>query len=177
MPQPDNVTPFRPRRAPPRPAPGNPLKSHRGKAVIVHTLTLVAFAISLFTTLASLRPTLVASGIAMNVGAPPVALGLLNYLVLALVIAAVLIAASNRSEGMPWATTHHEFALRTLVIGWAVTTLVRLLGLLPGVGVATLLVIVIVTAVVLLWTFVRGSVALVFAVLRKPMPRPTGLLL
>jgi uncharacterized membrane protein len=145
--------------------------------VIVHAFTLVAFAISLFTTLASLSPTLVASGIPVNVGAPQVAVGLLNYVVLALVIAAVLIAASNRREGMPWAMTHHEFALRTLVIGWAVTTLVRLLGYLPGVGAATFLVILIVTVVVLLWTFLRGSVALVFAVLRKPMPRPTGLLL
>jgi uncharacterized membrane protein len=154
MPQPDNVTPFRPRRAPPRPNPGNPLKSHRGKVLIVHGLTIAAFAVFAVADL-------------FVRGSP------LGFLGLAIAIAAVAIAASNRHEGMPWAMTHHEFALRTIVIGAVVSTLASLVSFIPGMATPAFWILV----AVALWVLIRAAAGVVFAILRKPMPRPTGLLL
>ena len=146
----DNVTPFRPRR-PQRPAPkrSDPLKSHRGKVVIVHLLTLAAFAIYLLTR------------------AP------ITFLGLAFGIAAIAIASSNRREGMPWATTHHEQALRTIVIGAAVWTLGSLLAFIPGMGSVSFGI----TIVVGLWVLLRAGVGLVLGGLRKPVPNARGMLI
>ncbi|MBL8549585.1 MAG: hypothetical protein JNJ73_06350 [Hyphomonadaceae bacterium] len=146
----DNVTPFRPRR-PQRPAPKrtDPLKSHRGKVIIVHSLTLAAFAIYLFT-------------------GPPI-----TFVGLAFGIAAIAIASSNRREGMPWATTHHEQALRTIVIGAAVWTLGSLLAFFPGMSSVAFGI----SIVVAIWVLVRAGVGLVLAALRKPVLNARGMLL
>jgi uncharacterized membrane protein len=143
----DNVTPFRPRRPPPKRS--DPLKSHRGKAVIVHALTLGAFATYLFAN-------------------PPV-----TFFGLALGIAAIAIAASNRREGMPWATTHHEQGLRTIVIGAAVWTLGSLLAFFPALASVSFGI----TVVVALWVLLRAGVGIVLAGLRKPVPNPRGMLI
>lgn len=148
MPERDNVTPFR-RPSKPRPERSNPLKSHRGKVVLVHALTLAAFAAYYF------------------LQAP------LTYLGLALGIAAVAIAASNRHEGMPWALTHHEQATRTIIIGAAVWTLGSLLSFIPGAGVATPWV----QLIAAIWVALRAAIGLALAGLRRPVPNPRGLLI
>src|SRR5262245_11659306 len=108
----DNVTPFRrpPKRAPaPQQKGGMGFKTHRGRAVLVQVLTLAAFALNFFFTTAPL------SFIGMAVG-----------------IAAAFIAVSNRDAGMPWANTHHEHALRTLIIGYSIWVLASLLSYIHG---------------------------------------------
>ena len=146
----DNVTPFRPRR-PQRPAPkkSDPLKSHRGKVLIVHALTLAAFAIYLFTS------------------AP------VTFLGLAFGIAAIAIASSNRREGMPWAITHHEQGLRTIVIGAAVWTLGSLLAFIPAMSSVSFGI----SIVVALWVLLRSGAGLVLGALRKPVLNARGMLL
>lgn len=154
----DNVTPFRrpPRRPPPRQPGGNPLRSHRGKAVLVHVLTLAAFGVYAFarfflTGSQDFLVTLV--GLAFGIGA-------------------LLIAAANRYEGMPWAVTHHEHGLRTIVIGAAAWTLISLLGMLPGAGIFVYYALVAVAA----WVALRAIVDLVLAVMRRRVPNPKSLL-
>ncbi|MGE3248978.1 MAG: hypothetical protein AB7J28_01465 [Hyphomonadaceae bacterium] len=144
----DNVTPFR-RRPKPRPEPSNPLRSHRGKVLLVHALTLTAFAIYFLLT----TPW--------------------TYIGLALGIAAVAIAASNRHEGMPWALTHHEQATRTIIIGAVAWTLGSLLAFIPGLGVATPWIHIIVA----LWVGLRALIGFVLAGLRRPVPNPRGFLI
>ncbi len=147
-PQPDNVTPFRPRRPPPRRGGGLGLKSHRAKAIMAHALTLGSFGVYFF------------------LPAPP-----MSYLGLALGIAALAMAAGNRDEAMPWARTHHEHALRTIVIGAAVWTLSSLLLFFGG----TFSAIVFWTRVVIaVWVLIRAGAGLVLATLRKPIPNPRG---
>ncbi|MBI1251685.1 MAG: hypothetical protein GC189_09465 [Alphaproteobacteria bacterium] len=147
----DNVTPFRRRRPAPRKGGGMGWKSHRGKALMAHGLTLGAFAIYFF------------------FPAPPI-----SYLGLAVGIAAVAIAAGNRDDGMPWARTHHEHVLRTLIIGAAVWTLSSLL-LLFGSGFLSF--VVWTRIAVCVWVLIRSGVGLILASLRKPIPHPRGALL
>ncbi len=157
----DNVTPFR--RPPPKrpPAPqqeGWGFRTHRGKAVLAHLLTVAAFVLSLMFPL------------------PP-----MSFVALAAAVAAFLFVYSNRGAAMPWANTHHEHALRTLVIGYSILTLLSLLGMVvntplsleqvrSGVslfafwaGLATVL-----------WALLRALIALVLAVLRRPVWHPRG---
>lgn len=56
---------------------------------------------------------------------------------LALGIAAVVIAAGRRDEGPAWIRSHHEFALRTIVIAGALWTLLSLATFLPILILAT----------------------------------------
>jgi len=156
MTRPDNVTPFRPRRPPPKPkrSGGNPLKSHRGKVLFVHAMTLAAF---------------------LCYAASSFVLGprsLISYVGLAFGIAAVAVAASNRREGMPWAVTHHEHALRTVVIGAASWMLANLLLFLPLLGIVSFWL----TVGIAIWTITRASVDMVLGVLRKPIPNPKSFL-
>jgi uncharacterized membrane protein len=149
---PDNVTPFRPRRPAPKPAQrSGGLASHRGKAVLGHVLTLAAF------------------GLSFLFPAPP-----LSYLAMAVGVAGVAIAFSNRTEAMPWAQTHHEHALRTLLIGYAVWVLsALLLSLFGPLAVA----LPFIRIAVLVWVAIRSGIGLVLAILRKPIPHPHGVLL
>ena len=141
MARPENVVPLRPRRRPRRQF--DP-RAPRTQVLIVHTLTAATFALHF------------------------VADGALRYLAVALGVAAIAIAAGRRTEGMPWACTHHEFALRTLLIGGVAWVLVLLAGLLPGVGAFAGIAVLVICAWVALrvvWGFVRG-------VMRLPITRP-----
>jgi len=147
----DNVTPFR--RPPKRPvAPqqrgGLGFKTHRGKAVLVHLLTAAAFTVNFF------------------YPSPP-----LYYVGLGVAIAAGLLAFTSRGQGMPWVNTHHEHAIRTLIIGYAIWMLGGMLTYIHGVLAPATLVVQIAVAI---WGVVRAAIALVLAVMRKPIPNPTG---
>ncbi len=131
----DNVTPFR--RPPKRPvAPqqsgGWGFKTHRGKVVLVHLLTLIGLIVA---------------------------------------IAAVVLAYSNRGEAMPWANTHHEHALRTLVIGYAVWVVGSLLTLING---ALFTIALFIQLGVLIWAAIRAGIALVLGIMRRPLWNPRG---
>lgn len=159
----DNVTPFR--RPPPRPsAPqqegGFGFKTHRGKAVLVHLLTIAAF-------LLNFLPYVLAF-LAINLGVPNF---VLQLPAMAAGIAGALVAHTNRYQGMPWAVTHHEHALRTLIIGWVIWILGSMLSYIHGaLGILTIFV----HLGVAVWALVRASIALVFAINRKPIANPKG---
>ena len=157
----DNVTPFRPRRSPKVAQKGPGLSSPRGKAVLVQTMTLLAFTLGLILTYlaAVLR---IPGGIAqLVIQLGPTVVGVIG----------VLIAVANRRDGMPWAATHHEHALRTLVFGFVVMLLAGMLAnLIPAAGSAVL----VLNIVVMIWAVIRAAVGLVLAVLRRPIWRPTG---
>ena len=159
----DNVTPFRPRRPPPKAprAPNFGIATHRGRAVLVQLLTLIVFVLSFFLRF------------------PP-----WSYLVTAIAVAGVAVAASSRAGAMPWAATHHEHALRTLLFGYTIITLVSLISLLfpPSMAAPTVLFVVMqiqlwTTILVAIWAAIRAGVGLVLAIMRKPIWHPKGLLL
>jgi uncharacterized membrane protein len=157
----DNVTPFR--RPPKRPvAPqqsgGLGFKTHRGKAVLAHLLTIAAYVLTILFPVAPLA-----------------------YIALAAAVAAVLFVYSNRNEGMPWTNTHHEHALRTLVIGNVLITLATVLAMVvsspltPAGVTASLVTFAFWTRVVIvIWALLRAIIALVLATMRKPIPHPRG---
>jgi len=145
MNEPNNVTPFRPR---PKPAPPGrkvfDAQRPQHKVFLVHGLTLAAFAVSwLF-------------------GFP------LELLGVAAGVAAVAVAASNRREGMPWAQTHHEFGLRTLLLGGGVWMIAGMLVFLPLIGGL----VIFVQIAVLIWAGLRAGVGLLWALQRKPVANP-----
>jgi uncharacterized membrane protein len=158
----DNVTPFR--RPPKRPAApqqsgGLGFKTHRGKAVLSQLLTVIAFAFNFAI------PFLFA-------GSPLYTLGWIAGLAIA--FAAGFFAYTNRGGSNPWANTHHEHALRTLIIGLAIWTLGSMLGYIHGaLAVGTL----IVQALVTLWAVIRAGIGMVLALMRKPIPNPRGWLI
>jgi uncharacterized membrane protein len=149
----DNVSPFRPRPKRPAPPPrkdGLGFNTHRGKAVLVQLLTLATFAVNWF------FPT------------PPWSL-----IGLALGIGGFMLAYSNRGQAMPWANTHHEHALRTLLIGYSIWVLAGLLTYVsPFLWMATLFVRI----VVALWAGIRSAIGAVLAFMRKPISNPRGIL-
>lgn len=155
----DNVTPFR--RPPPRPVRpqqtgGMGFKTHRGKAVLVHALTILCF----------LLPFLIGGQVMQLVG-------------MALGIAAGVIAFSSRADATPWAATHHEQALRTLIIAFAITTVLSLPSLvLPRDSVTVMGWYVTIVfwgnVLVLIWAGLRALVGLVLATMRKAVPNPRG---
>jgi uncharacterized membrane protein len=158
----DNVTPFR--RPPKRPAApqqsgGLGFKTHRGKAVLSQALALIAFAFNF--------------AVPFVFGASPFyTIGWISGLVLA--IGAGFFAFTNRGGSNPWANTHHEHALRTLIFGWAIWTLGSLLGYIHGaLAVGTIFV----QAIVALWAIVRAGIGVVLALMRKPIPHPHGWLI
>lgn len=138
-------------------------KTHRGKAVLVHVLTMACFAAPF------LIGGLVGAQMAQLVG-------------FGIGIAAVLIAHSSRESATPWAATHHEQAMRTIIIG---SVLFMVLGL-PRYVVSQE-----VTAfwsfyspiafwawlVIVLWGGLRAVVGLVLATMRRPVFKARGWLL
>jgi uncharacterized membrane protein len=160
----DNVTPFRrPRKPPPqkRQSGGNAWQSHRGKAVLVHVLTLATY-VSAF-----LFPFPAPPG-------TPLVLILASCISLAFAFMAVTLAMQNRYDAMPWAATHHEHAIRTLLIGFVVWTLASALTLVtPALGFVAFYARI----AVMLWVLVRSVVGFVLAIMRKPIWHPKGLLL
>lgn len=103
----DNVTRFPTRRNEPKPpARGG---GEAGRIVMAtHALTVLAFAIFLLLS----DPW--------------------TYLGYAIGGAALLISASKRTEGPPWAARHYEFILRTIIIGAVAWTLGGLAGMIVG---------------------------------------------
>ena len=158
----DNVTPFR--RPPKRPAApqqsgGFGFKTHRGKAVLSQLMTLVAFSFNFA------APFLFGA-------TPYYTLGWIAGLVIA--IAAAFFAFTNRGSSNPWANTHHEHALRTLIIGWAIWTLGSMLGYIHGaLSVGTLFVHVIIA----LWAVIRAAIGIALALMRRPIPNARGWLI
>jgi uncharacterized membrane protein len=149
----DNVTPFRrpPKRVQQRQQGGLGLKSHRGKAVLVHLLTLFAFALDLA------FPTGIESYIGMAVG-----------------IGAAFLAYANRFDGMPWAATHHEHVFRTLLFGYSLWIIASALTFING---ALGIVAFYVHLAIIVWAAIRSGVGLVLAMMRRPIWHPKGLLL
>jgi uncharacterized membrane protein len=151
----DNVTPFR-RPPPKRPvAPQQPggwgFKTHRGKVVLAHLLTITAFALNVLFRF------------------PP-----LSFLGLAVGVAAGFFVLANRGAAMPWANTHHEHALRTLIIGYSIWALASALTLISS---ALLTVTLVAQLAIALWALVRAAIALVLGVMRRPIPHPHGWLI
>jgi uncharacterized membrane protein len=145
----DNVTPFRrPKPVRPQQSGGMGFKTHRGKVVLVHLLTIAAFTLNLF----------------LNM--PPY-----SFIGMIVAIAAIALAYTNRGQAMPWANTHHEHAVRTLVIGYAVWVLAGLLGYIHG---ALAVFTWFIYLAVAIWAGLRAGVALVLGVMRKPVPHPHG---
>jgi uncharacterized membrane protein len=145
----DNVTPFRrPKPVRPQQQGGLGIKTHRGKVVLAHVLTIAAFAANF-----ALR-TVPWSFIGMIIG-----------------IAAVVIVFSNRGAAMPWANTHHEHALRTLIIGYSLWVLAGLLVLING---SLVTITIFLQLGIAIWAVARAGVALVLGVMRKPVPNPRG---
>jgi len=150
----DNVTPFR--RPPKRPvAPqqsgGMGFKTHRGKVVLAHLLTIGAFTLNLI------------------FGAPPLA-----YIGIGVGVAAGFFVYSNRGATMPWANTHHEHAMRTLIFGYSIWVLASALTLING---ALLTITVYIQLAVAIWALIRALIALVLGVMRRPVPHPHGWLI
>lgn len=169
---PDNVTPFRrpkPRPVAPQRGGGWGFKTHRGKVVLVHGLTLIAFTAAIIGTPAVnflfADPT---EGLISRAR-------LVSWIVgLVAAIAAVVVAYSNRGAAMPWANTHHEQAMRTLLIGYAIWVVAGLLVYVHGIlSIATIFI----QFGVFVWAALRAGVGLVLGVMRKPVGNPRGWLL
>lgn len=171
MPREDNVTPFRrpkPRPIAPQQSGGWGFRTHRGKVVLVHVLTLIAFVAAISGT--PLITVLFADPSAAIIGQARIVTSLVGIIA---AIAAAVIAYSNRGAAMPWANTHHEHALRTLVIGYAIWVLASLLTYIHGVlAIATIFI----QAGVFLWASVRAIIGLVLSAMRKAIPNPNGFL-
>jgi uncharacterized membrane protein len=132
-------------------------KTHRGKAVLVHALTIACFALPFV---------------------PPGG-QLMQFVGLGLGIAAGVIAFSSRAETTPWAATHHEQALRTLIIAFAFTTVLSLPSLVLPRDAESLmrwysLIYLWGTIIVLIWAGLRALIGLVLAGMRKAVPNPKG---
>ena len=151
----ENVTPFRRPSKPvaPQQQGGWGFKTHRGKVVLAHVLTITAFVLN---SIPFFR-------------APPWSL-----LGMAIGIAAVVLVFSNRGQAMPWANTHHEHALRTLIIGYSIWVLA---GLLPYIHGSLAIATIFMQLGVALWAIVRALIALVLGVMRKAVPHPHGWLI
>lgn len=148
----DNVTPFRrPKPVRPQQQGGLGIKTHRGKVVLAHLLTIAAFALNfVFRT-------------------PP-----LSFIGLIVGVAAVVIVYSNRGAAMPWANTHHEHALRTLVIGYSLWVVAGLLVLING---ALFTITIYLQLAIAAWAVLRAVIALVLGIMRKAIPNPRGWLI
>jgi uncharacterized membrane protein len=100
--------------------------------------------------------------------------GPVDMIGLGLGVAALAIAVSKRDEATPWLRTHHEFVLRTIVIGGAVWTLAALLYIIPFIGGVFIAGIHIAT---LLWVLARCVFGFMKLASRKAIANPTTLLI
>lgn len=136
-------------------------QTHRGKAVLVHILTLMTYVSAWF----------------FPFPPPPGAtIIFIVASVVSLVFAfmAVTLAMQNRYEGMPWAATHHEQAIRTLIIGFVLWTVASALQFITP---ALAIVSSVVHIAVALWAVLRSVVGIVLALMRKPTLNARGWLL
>jgi len=87
--------------------------------------------------------------------------------------AALVVSASKRDEGVFWARSHFEFALRTLIIGAVGWLLISLFGIvlmfIPFIGGAVLF---LAKAVVLVWVAVRSGFGFLKASETKVIDNP-----
>lgn len=159
----DNVTPFR--RPPPRPVRpqqqgGMGFKTHRGKAILVHLLTMASF--------------LVPFAIGGIVG------GQASQLVgFGIGLAAVLVAYSSRDGATPWAATHHEQAIRTIIIASVILTVLSLPRLVVSMEFVDFWAVYGMVwfwgrIIVLVWAGLRAIVGLVLAGMRRPVFNARG---
>ena len=158
----DNVTPFRrPKPVRPQQKGGLGFSTHRGKAVLVHLLTVGTYVCAFF------FPFPPPPG-------SPIVLYVAGCITFALAIIAVTVAMPNRYAGMPWATTHHEQAIRTLLIGFVLWTLSSALTYISSIfGIVAFWGHI----VIMLWAILRSGLGVVLAVMRKPIRNPRGWLL
>jgi uncharacterized membrane protein len=159
-----NVTPFRrpPRRIVQKQQQGGMgFKTHRGKAVLVQLLTLATYVCAFFFPFPPLP------GV-------PLVVAIASCISLALAFGVVALAMPNRYDAMPWAATHHEHAIRTLLIGFVVWTLASALTFITG---AFGIVAYFAHIAVLIWAVVRSGAGVALALLRRPVWHPTGWLL
>lgn len=154
----DNVTPFRrPKPVRPQQKGGMGFSTHRGKAVLVHLLTIATFVCAFFFPFPPVLDTIV--------------LWVAGCISLALAIIAVTVAMPNRYSGMPWATTHHELAIRTLLLGFVVWSLASAL---LYISLALAPVKFWTQIAVMIWALLRSVIGLVLALMRKPISNPRG---
>jgi uncharacterized membrane protein len=155
----DNVTPFRrPKPKRPQQQGGLGFNTHRGKAVLVHLLTIATYIC------AFLFPFPAPPG-------SPIILIVASCISLALALVAVTLAMPNRYSGMPWATTHHEHAIRTLLLGFVIWTLSSALTYVSAVFAPVAFWTHVVIAI---WAILRAIVGLVLSFQRKPISNPRG---
>ncbi|ANP46888.1 hypothetical protein [Candidatus Viadribacter manganicus] len=155
----DNVTPFRrPKPVRPQQQGGLGFKTHRGKAVLVHLLTIATY------TCAFLFPFPAPPG-------APLVLVIASCVSLALAFAVIALATPNRYGAMPWATTHHELAIRTLIIGFVLWTLASALTYISP---ALMVVAFWGHVIIMIWAILRAIIGLVLGVMRKAIPNPRG---
>lgn len=159
----DNVTPFR--RPPKRPvAPqqrgGMGFKTHRGKVVLVHLLTIASFAVP-FVLAAFIGPQnaqLIGFGIALG---------------------GAFVAYSSRDGATPWAATHHEQGLRTIIIASIILTILSLPRLVVSLEVTSFWQVYGPIwfwgrIIVLIWAGLRAVLGLILAALRRPVFNARG---
>jgi uncharacterized membrane protein len=106
----------------------------------------------------------------------------LDLIGLGIGVAAVAIAASKREEGVSWLRSHHEFVLRTVIIGGVAWTLLSLVGWIFGAlpligGMIKFVAYVVGQPLIVLWVVVRSVVGFARLQGRKPNPNPVSLLL
>lgn len=138
-------------------------KTHRGKALLVHALTIACFIV----------PFLIASAVGPQ---------LAQLIGFGIGLAGVLLAYSSRDGATPWAATHHEQALRTIIIGAVIMTIFSLPGLVVQPSVRAFWTIYSPIAfwgwvAVVLWGGLRAVVGIVLAGLRRPVFNARGWLL
>jgi uncharacterized membrane protein len=142
----DNVTRFRPRQPDRRPG---SFKDPDRQAMLTHGLAIACFLLFFFT-----------SG------------ELFDFLALGVGFAGLAIAASKRNDPPGWAASHHEFALRTILIGgavWMVTTIIAIVPVFGGLAAWAGQIAIIA------WAGLRAAVGIVRARDRAPIARPKSL--
>jgi uncharacterized membrane protein len=98
----------------------------------------------------------------------------MDFLAIAIGFCAFAVAVSKRDSQPGWAATHHEFAMRTLLIGgavWMASTLVGIVPLVGGLGAW------VIQVAVLVWVGLRGAFGILRAREREPMVRPRSFFL
>lgn len=142
----NNVTPLR------RPKPKKPsfdVRDPKSQVQLVYGLTIASFAIMLL-------GTQFVDWIGMGCG-----------------VAALVVSVSKRDEGVFWARSHFEFALRTLIIGavgWTFLSLAGLvIGFIPLIGKPA---VFIAKAAVLVWVALRSGFGFLKATDTKAIANP-----
>jgi uncharacterized membrane protein len=145
----NNVTPFRRPPAPDRRQ--GSLKDPHAQAMLVHGLAIACFVLFFLT-----------SG------------ELFDFLAIGIGFAALAIAASKRDDPPGWAATHHEFSLRTMLIGGAIWLVSAIVGIVPVLGDLAAWIL---QLAIVVWAGLRGGFAILRARERAPMVRPRSFFL